>query len=97
MNKKTRPFDSFLNEISKYLELLRYEYMLKDNRGEAYSVAFYLGQLDAIEYMLRVGSNIFKSNLKIEAPAVRILSDDECIAIAKELESSFKSHNKKGG
>ena len=94
MKKKDRPFDQFLDEMYEYLNLLRYEYQLKELRGESYSASFFLGQVDAINYMVRLGAQLFKRTHANEAPTVRALSDEECEAIAKECEKLHKTNRK---
>ena len=96
MKKKDRPFEYFLDEMYEYVNSLRYEYQLKELRGESYSATFYLGQIDAINYIVRVGARIFKRTLAVEAPTVRALSDEECEAIVQEQKAYYKIHGKKG-
>ena len=96
MKKKDRPFEYFLDEMYEYVNSLRCEYQLKELRGEPYSATFYLGQIDAINYIVRVGARIFKRTLAGEAPTVRALSDEECEAIVQEQKAYYKIHGKKG-
>ena len=96
MKKKDRPFEYFLDEMYEYVCALREEYQLKDIRGESYSASFYLGQIDAINYMVRVGAQIFKRTLAGDPPSVRALSDEECEAIVQEKKAYYKIHGRKG-
>lgn len=97
MEKHDRPFEYFLKEIAEYADMLRLKYQLMDLDGERFATQYYLGQTEAINYILSIGARIFKRSLGVEAPQLRALTQEEADALAKEYEETAKSFHKKRG
>ena len=97
MKKHDRPFEYFLEEIESYADTLHLKYQLMDNDGERLATHFYMGQVDAIHYILSIGARIFRRSLNVDVPQLVALSHEEAEALAKEYEEVAKRFHKKRG